>query len=153
MLYGEGKNAFRRLQLEIIRMSNDHSVFAWDADGRIGLSGSVLAEDPSFFCHCHDIVKMELRDEFINCLEQGEDKDHLDPIEKLNTFAVTNGGIQIQLSIILMSGDVTPANNRTKVVFPVRFSLNITTSSKSVKLSPSTVRLKFPKVFVMAGYW
>ena len=104
MLYGEGKNAFRRLQLEIIRMSNDHSVFAWDADGRIGLSGSVLAEDPSFFRHCHDIAKTELRDEFINRLERGEDEDHLDPIEELNTFAVTNGGIQIRLSILPYRG-------------------------------------------------
>ncbi|KAI6019327.1 heterokaryon incompatibility protein-domain-containing protein, partial [Pisolithus microcarpus] len=29
MLYGEGKKAFQRLQLEIIRMSSDQSIFAW----------------------------------------------------------------------------------------------------------------------------
>ncbi|KAI6135427.1 heterokaryon incompatibility protein-domain-containing protein, partial [Pisolithus croceorrhizus] len=29
MLYGEGKKAFQRLQLEIIRTSTDHSIFAW----------------------------------------------------------------------------------------------------------------------------
>ncbi|KAI6146412.1 heterokaryon incompatibility protein-domain-containing protein, partial [Pisolithus tinctorius] len=29
MVYGEGKRAFQRLQLEIIRSSNDHSIFAW----------------------------------------------------------------------------------------------------------------------------
>ncbi|KAI6044460.1 HET-domain-containing protein [Pisolithus marmoratus] len=29
MSYGEGKNAFRRLQLEIMRTSNDQSIFAW----------------------------------------------------------------------------------------------------------------------------
>ncbi|KAI6020566.1 heterokaryon incompatibility protein-domain-containing protein, partial [Pisolithus marmoratus] len=29
MVYGEGKNAFRRLQLEIIKESSDHSIFAW----------------------------------------------------------------------------------------------------------------------------
>ncbi|KAI6041698.1 heterokaryon incompatibility protein-domain-containing protein, partial [Pisolithus marmoratus] len=29
MLYGEGKNAFRRLQLEIIKETSDHSIFAW----------------------------------------------------------------------------------------------------------------------------
>ncbi|KAI6094795.1 heterokaryon incompatibility protein-domain-containing protein, partial [Pisolithus croceorrhizus] len=29
MLYGEGRKAFRRLQLEIIRESSDHSTFAW----------------------------------------------------------------------------------------------------------------------------
>ncbi|KIK26818.1 hypothetical protein PISMIDRAFT_57081, partial [Pisolithus microcarpus 441] len=30
MLYGEGKKAFRRLQLEIIREFDDHSIFAWE---------------------------------------------------------------------------------------------------------------------------
>ncbi|KAI6004964.1 heterokaryon incompatibility protein-domain-containing protein, partial [Pisolithus marmoratus] len=29
MLYGEGEKAFQRLQLEIIRTSSDHSIFAW----------------------------------------------------------------------------------------------------------------------------
>ncbi|KAI6147949.1 heterokaryon incompatibility protein-domain-containing protein, partial [Pisolithus tinctorius] len=29
ILYGEGEKAFRRLQLEIIRAFNDHSIFAW----------------------------------------------------------------------------------------------------------------------------
>ncbi|KAI6038891.1 heterokaryon incompatibility protein-domain-containing protein, partial [Pisolithus marmoratus] len=29
MVYGEGKKAFQRLQLEIIRVSSDHSIFAW----------------------------------------------------------------------------------------------------------------------------
>ncbi|KAI5992540.1 heterokaryon incompatibility protein-domain-containing protein, partial [Pisolithus albus] len=29
MVYGEGKRAFQRLQLEIIRTSSDHSIFAW----------------------------------------------------------------------------------------------------------------------------
>ncbi|KAI6143073.1 heterokaryon incompatibility protein-domain-containing protein, partial [Pisolithus tinctorius] len=30
MLYGEGEKAFERLQLEIIRVSNDQSIFAWN---------------------------------------------------------------------------------------------------------------------------
>ncbi|KAI5986974.1 heterokaryon incompatibility protein-domain-containing protein, partial [Pisolithus orientalis] len=29
MLYGEGKKAFQRLQLKIVRVSSDHSIFAW----------------------------------------------------------------------------------------------------------------------------
>ncbi|KAI5988502.1 heterokaryon incompatibility protein-domain-containing protein, partial [Pisolithus marmoratus] len=29
MVYGEGKKTFHRLQLEIIRVSSDHSIFAW----------------------------------------------------------------------------------------------------------------------------
>lgn len=30
LLYGEGSKAFRRLQLEILRSSNDESIFVWD---------------------------------------------------------------------------------------------------------------------------
>ncbi|KAI6022051.1 heterokaryon incompatibility protein-domain-containing protein, partial [Pisolithus marmoratus] len=30
LLYGEGSKAFQRLQLEIIRVSSDHSIFAWN---------------------------------------------------------------------------------------------------------------------------
>ncbi|KAL4070166.1 heterokaryon incompatibility protein-domain-containing protein [Scleroderma yunnanense] len=105
MLYGEGRNAFRRLQLDIIRMCNDHSIFAWDAGGRIGQSGSVLADDPNFFRNCHDIVKTESRDdEFFKRLERGEDEDEMGPAERLNTFAVTNGGIQIPLSLMPYRG-------------------------------------------------
>jgi hypothetical protein len=30
LLYGEGKNAFLRLQLEILKVSDDETIFAWD---------------------------------------------------------------------------------------------------------------------------
>ena len=39
LLYGEGKNAFRRLQAEIIRSSNDESVFIWESPRYMGLGG------------------------------------------------------------------------------------------------------------------
>jgi hypothetical protein len=29
LIYGEGKRAFVRLQEEIIKVSDDHSIFAW----------------------------------------------------------------------------------------------------------------------------
>ncbi|KAI5985061.1 heterokaryon incompatibility protein-domain-containing protein, partial [Pisolithus albus] len=50
MLYGEGKMAFQRLQLEIIRRSSDQSIFAWNP--RFPREGSVLADDPSDFQGC-----------------------------------------------------------------------------------------------------
>ena len=46
MLYGEGRKAFRRLQLEVIRASDDQSIFAWGTNVR---TGSILADDPSDF--------------------------------------------------------------------------------------------------------
>ncbi|KAI6041072.1 HET-domain-containing protein [Pisolithus marmoratus] len=56
MLYGEGKNAFRRLQLEIIRTSNDQSIFAWGWTRKSGWSSSFLADDPSCFRDCNRLV-------------------------------------------------------------------------------------------------
>ena len=56
MLYGEGKKAIHCLQLEIIRTSNDQSIFAWDCMGT-GWTGSILADALSFFWDCD---KMEL---------------------------------------------------------------------------------------------
>lgn len=51
LLYGEGENAFRRLQLELIRQSDDESIFAWKEKG--GRSDSMnlglLAHDASLF--------------------------------------------------------------------------------------------------------
>ncbi|KAI6159008.1 heterokaryon incompatibility protein-domain-containing protein [Pisolithus thermaeus] len=57
MLYGEGKKAFQRLQLEIIRTSTDHSIFAWSP--QMPRTGSVLADDPSDFGSCRAIEKVD----------------------------------------------------------------------------------------------
>ncbi|GAW20295.1 hypothetical protein ANO14919_097960 [Xylariales sp. No.14919] len=51
LLYGEGTKAFIRLQEEILKGSNDHSIFAWEApadDSDEALSG-LLAESPHHF--------------------------------------------------------------------------------------------------------
>ena len=58
MLYGEGaKNAFHRLQEQIMKDSNDHSIFAWTSSsakvpGRHGL----LADSPDAFADRFNIV-------------------------------------------------------------------------------------------------
>ena len=59
MLYGEGKKAFHCLQLEIIRTSNNQSIFVWGCNTIMVWTGSILADDPSFFWDC---VYMELMD-------------------------------------------------------------------------------------------
>ncbi|KAL4066337.1 hypothetical protein V8B97DRAFT_2025488 [Scleroderma yunnanense] len=93
MLYGEGKKAFHRLQLEIIHVSNDQSIFAWRGNNR---TGSVLADEPSFFEDCSN---MELMDptELIRSLNQHIARAQLPPIDedRLGTFPITNRGIQI----------------------------------------------------------
>jgi hypothetical protein len=53
MLYGEGQRAFIRLQEEILKQSDDHSLFAWscpDTSYR-----GLLAKSPSYFSECSGI--------------------------------------------------------------------------------------------------
>ena len=87
MLYGEGKKAFQRLQLEIIHSSNDQSIFAWGYSRRIG---SILADDPSVFEYCSNMTLMS-HDEFIKQFSElsSTNADHFD------VFPITNRGIQI----------------------------------------------------------
>lgn len=56
LLYGEGDKAFKRLQLEILRSSDDESIFAWTDKG-IWASG-MLATSPSNFAHSGRIVPL-----------------------------------------------------------------------------------------------
>jgi len=50
MLYGEGKKAFKRLQQEIIKQSNDTSILLWATEGVAGAKMNVLASSPDEFC-------------------------------------------------------------------------------------------------------
>ena len=64
LTYGEGKKAFVRLQEEILKSVDDHSILAWVVppnDPRAGGIVSVLAESPSDFAKCADIVSLHER--------------------------------------------------------------------------------------------
>ena len=94
MLYGEGKKAFHRLQLEIIRSSNDQSIFAWGHASNLRI-GSILADDPSFFADCFDMWLMD-HDEFIRWSKrQFPELGSIDADD--GVFPVTNRGIQIRM--------------------------------------------------------
>jgi hypothetical protein len=93
LLYGEGDGAFVRLQEEIIRVSNDQSIFAWDfndelADGLSPIWNStqdkadlpLLASRPSQFKPSGKIV----------CLVASNAQPH----------SMTNMGLQITLPIV-----------------------------------------------------
>jgi len=97
MLYGEGKKAFHRLQLEIIRTSNDQSIFAWSWDEEVR-SGNILADDPSVFRCCSAMELMD-PDEFIETFSEDMPEAELPLTEddRLGTFPITNRGIQIWL--------------------------------------------------------
>ncbi|KAI6026958.1 heterokaryon incompatibility protein-domain-containing protein [Pisolithus marmoratus] len=108
MLYGEGKKAFQRLQLEVIRMSNDQTLFAWDPEEKMAQTSGILADDPSAFRHCHDIVEVE-PEEFPSMLSSLWDV-YAEKVlttregQAVHTFTVTNAGIQIWLPVVRYYG-------------------------------------------------
>ena len=59
LIYGEGANAFRRLQLEIIASSDDESIFAW-RDPELVQSG-LLARHPAAFEGSGDILSLKFQ--------------------------------------------------------------------------------------------
>ncbi|KIX05484.1 uncharacterized protein Z518_06356 [Rhinocladiella mackenziei CBS 650.93] len=77
-MYGEGENAFQRLQLEIIKVSDDHSIFAWTGPGP---ERGLLARSPREFAHCGSVRRY------------GDDT-------LTSPFSMTNKGLNIKLPLI-----------------------------------------------------
>ena len=86
-LYGEGRKAFLRLQLEILKQSDDESIFAWTSARVVG--GGVLAPSPSAFMDSGDIEEMIFY----------KDRD---------PYAMTNKGLRMSLSLIPQSSRSLP---------------------------------------------
>jgi hypothetical protein len=91
LLYGEGSRAFIRLQEEIIKISNDHSIFAWDHERGETNSISCLANSPRSFS----------RGAYVVCFG----KTH----SQSSSYAITNQGLQIELPLF--------EDPKTKVVY------------------------------------
>jgi Heterokaryon incompatibility protein (HET) len=60
-LYGEREKAFIRLQLEILRLSDDESIFAWRDSN--DLSGGLLALSPNAFQLSYDTSRLNRNDQ------------------------------------------------------------------------------------------
>ncbi|EJT76751.1 hypothetical protein GGTG_06667 [Gaeumannomyces tritici R3-111a-1] len=76
MLYGEGNRAFIRLQEEIIKETNDMTIFAWTAPDSQEKHRGILARSPSEFGCCRFM--------------------HYAPSAGMHTYAMTNRGLRIK---------------------------------------------------------
>ncbi|KAL4066189.1 hypothetical protein J3A83DRAFT_367071 [Scleroderma citrinum] len=57
VIYGEGASyAFQRLQDVLVKEYGDQSIFSWSGESK---SGSVLADSPSDFRNCADVIKRD----------------------------------------------------------------------------------------------
>ncbi|KAI1407251.1 HET-domain-containing protein [Hypoxylon sp. FL1857] len=60
LLYGEGSKAFVRLQEEIIKTSNDHTIFCWSRNSSMRAGwNSMLAPSPTAFVDAGDYVPID----------------------------------------------------------------------------------------------
>jgi hypothetical protein len=91
MLYGEGKHAFIRLQEEIIKKSNDLTIFAWRADGEKNAFLDMFASSPMYFHRCNDI----------------SDNPFGHRVLSRSLFSVTNRGLQFTSTDIAVIKSLT----------------------------------------------
>jgi hypothetical protein len=82
LLYGEGQNAFIRLQEEILKISVDQSLFAWslDPDESLGQRG-ILAQSPNNFKDSFSVVSIQRTVDAA-------------------PYSMTNKGLQIEMPLI-----------------------------------------------------
>jgi hypothetical protein len=83
LLYGEGRKAFTRLQEEILRTSDDESIFAWDYNWMASEPGRLLAQSPAEFRDGARIVRW---------FDGG--------IGNHGSYHMTNKGLRIRLPIL-----------------------------------------------------
>ena len=97
MLYGEGNRAFIRLQEEIIKSTNDQSIFTWN--GYKYENGSLFAHRPSCFKSTDRIVPLQ----------------HW---KNRSEFSLTNAGLDIALP--LLKSNANPQKDRDGAFCPRR---------------------------------
>jgi len=99
LLYGEGEQAFIRLQEEIIQHTNDHSIFAWGLSGNHwkNTNNRRLQEDttPRNFLYHHVGMLAPAPGAFVG----SEDVVSIETGEDSAPFFLTNRGVQINLRV------------------------------------------------------
>jgi hypothetical protein len=85
LLYGEGAKAFLRLQEEIIKISDDQTVFCWEWDSTLVPDNwqSILAPNPRVFANSVDYVSTPRHQS-----------------SEVMSYGMTNAGLRIELPVI-----------------------------------------------------
>jgi hypothetical protein len=117
LLYGEGSNAFLRLQQEVIRNSDDETIFAWpnpdpkNGDGQsfnqTGYSG-LLAKSPRCFSDADDLIRFS---HFY-----GVSEAHRFFALARPPYGMTNKGLQFQSGLL---NELTPARRSVRSFLPL----------------------------------
>lgn len=81
LLYGEGDKAYLRLQEEIMKSSEDQSLFAWQTPGLFGPSTGLLSNTPAHFQSSWDIIPLRIS-------------------KLMMPYSMTNRGLRIELPLL-----------------------------------------------------
>jgi hypothetical protein len=116
LLYGEGGQAFMRLQLEIMKISDDESLFAWASGSNPRQTSGLLAYAPTAFRVSHRIKQTFLR--------------------RHEPYLMTNKGLQITLPLYQIEWEETPPilppPRTTFVYYRARLNCNLAYSDQAV---------------------
>lgn len=96
-LYGEGAKAFFRLQEEIIKWTDDHSIFAWTESCKQKGLWEVLAPSPAQFLGSRNVVAETF--EHDDTASEETENDHEKEEREIHPFLLTNAGLQINLPL------------------------------------------------------
>lgn len=104
LLYGEGKKAFARLQHEIIKTTNDHTIFCWTWTDSVPTNwASLLAPSAAQFENAGVFSRQE----------------HHTHVQEISIFSMTNAGLSIRLPVMYTMNSyfvVLQAGLETKLV-------------------------------------
>jgi hypothetical protein len=130
LIYGEGPKAFRRLQEEIVKGTNDLTIFAWEVpESHNQRSLGLFATSPAAFTHSSNIVPFH--DDFAN-------------------FSVTNKGLLVSGDMPLRAAAVTEREGNDEVL---RYLLFVGTAVDASRIGDGGIYLRKlgPNLFYRDG--
>ncbi|KAL8856242.1 MAG: hypothetical protein Q9178_007159 [Gyalolechia marmorata] len=117
LIYGEKRRAFLRLQTEIMKISEDHSLFAWKLPRRVAMGeiprSGLLASQPACFSGFRNFAPFSPHD--------GDDS--------IPPFSMTSRGVNINLSMAKADSRQFGLSDRSEVFFAV-FNCQDTTDTR-----------------------
>jgi Heterokaryon incompatibility protein (HET) len=129
MIYGEGTNAFRRLQEEIVRRSNDLTIFVWDQNLEEAAHPGIFALSPAAFAASKDVEQISKR--------------WMDP-----EFAVTNKGLRIDNFKNIWKKPIRDEEGKTVTTYSIPLAFR---EKDNIKYIAMRLRKIGPDLFIRNG--
>lgn len=122
LIYGEGNEAFFRLQSEIIRSSTDQSIFAWTLDSRSEASFLQGHEETGMLAPC------------LSCFAKSGDivPKHTQGLPQ-TPYQMTNRGLQIEFGCVKASEDTAAILSRDLEMFVQERHTSLTRTINSLR--------------------